>query len=83
MFEYENKTAEELLPMAEQGDAEAQFQLGLHYASGAGGARQDWARAAEWTRRAAEQGHVGAQANMGVFYETGNGAPQDGAKAVE
>ena len=40
-------------PLAEQGDAEAQLNLGVMYGSG-WGAAQDYGRAADWYRRAAE-----------------------------
>lgn len=82
MFEYEKKSVEELLHLAEN-DTEAQFQLGLHYANGDGGVRRDWTQAVEWSRRAAEQGHPGAQFNLACFYDLGRGVPRDGTKAVE
>lgn len=44
---------------AEQGDAEAQFQLGKHYDG------KDESEAVKWYRRAAEQGHAKAQNNLG------------------
>ena len=42
---------------AEQGDADAQFNLGVMYETG-GGVLQDYAEAVRWYRLAAEQGHV-------------------------
>lgn len=53
---------------AEQGDAQAQFNLGVAYDNGEG-VPQDVQRAAAWTRKAAEQGHANAQYNLGVSYE--------------
>src|SRR4030095_6192098 len=50
----------EWLPLAQQGDARAQFLLGSLYAQGYG-VPQDYGAAAQWFRQAAEQGHVGAQ----------------------
>ena len=41
-------------PLAEKGDARAQLSLGGMYYNGQG-VRQDYAEAAEWTRKAAEQ----------------------------
>ena len=42
-------------PLAEQGDAKAQYNLGVMYAKGEGVA-QDYAQAAEWYNLAAAQG---------------------------
>jgi len=69
-------------PLAEQGDASAQFNLGLMYAEGQG-VPQDHAEAVKWYRRAAEQGHAGAQNNLGGMYAEGKGVLQDHAEAVK
>lgn len=42
---------------AQRGDAEAQFQLGLKFAS-AKGAAQDYAQAEPWYLKAADQNHA-------------------------
>jgi hypothetical protein len=65
---------------AEQGDARAQFNLGLMYDTGEG-VPQDDAEAVRWYRRAADQGHADAQFNLGFMYINGRGVPQDDAKA--
>ncbi|HDN26502.1 MAG TPA: sel1 repeat family protein [Thioploca sp.] len=52
---------QELLLTAQQGDVEAQFQLGKAYEVGEGVARPDGQAAADWFRQAAEQGHIQAQ----------------------
>ena len=70
------------LPLAQQGNAGAQFLLGALYAQGHGVA-QDYSQAAQWFRRAAEQGHVGAQYNLGVRYHEGRGVPHDPPQAAE
>ena len=72
----------ETLQVAEQGNAQAQFNLGVMYANGQG-VRQDYAQAVQWYRRAAEQGHAQAQNNLGVMYEQGQGVRQDSALAQE
>src|SRR2546423_5057026 len=54
----------EWLPLAEQGDAAAQYHLGMLYIQGKG-VSQDYAEAVQWWRRAAEQSHVQAQAILG------------------
>ena len=66
---------------AEQGNAEAQFNLAAMYAAGEG-IQQDEAEAVRWYRLAAEQGHADAQASLGGMYLEGRGVPQDDAEAV-
>jgi TPR repeat protein len=61
---------------AEQGNADAQFHLGLKYAL-ADGLAQDFGQAAKWYRKAAEQNHPLAQCNLGAMYAGGQGVPQD------
>ena len=68
--------------LAEQGDADAQSNLGRMYDTGKG-VPKDYAVAASWYSKAAEQGHAAAQANLGFMYDTGQGVRQDYAKAVE
>ncbi|HHF6569470.1 TPA: tetratricopeptide repeat protein [Haemophilus influenzae] len=58
------------LPMAEQGDANVQFNLGVMYAKGQG-VKQDDFEAVKWFRKAAEQGHAKAQAILGFSYLLG------------
>ena len=64
------------LQLAEQGYAEAQYNLGVMYDSGRG-VRQDDDEAFKWFRQAAEQGNTGAQYNLGVMYANGRGVRQD------
>ena len=61
---------------SEQGDAEAQYSLGLMYAEGQS-VPQDYEEAVKWFRKAAEQGDAGAQNNLGLMYEYGYGVLQD------
>jgi TPR repeat protein len=63
-------------PLAEQGNPDAQFTLGLIYAS-AQGVVQDFREAEKWFRIAAEQGHAAAQFNLGVMYVAGQVVPQN------
>lgn len=69
-------------PLAKQGDADAQYNLGLVYSRGNGVPRDD-AEAAKWYRKAAEQGFAAAQFNLGVMYSNGKGVPRDGAEAAK
>ena len=56
-------------PLAINGDADAQFNLGQAYKLGRG-VQQDLPQASEWFRRAAAQGHLQAEDNLGlVLYE--------------
>jgi TPR repeat protein len=73
---------QEWRPLAEQGDSDAQFNLGSMYSTGQG-VLQDDAEAARWYRLAAEQGFADAQFNLGVRYSNGKGVPQDYAEAVK
>lgn len=66
---------------AEQGFADAQFNLGLMYANGEG-VEQDMTQAVELFKKAAEQGHVDAQNNLGALYFTGEGVERDEKKAI-
>ena len=68
------------LPLAEQGDADAQFNLGVMYDEG-DGVPQDYKEAFKWYRLAAEQGDAFAQTYLGVMYAKGEGVPQDYALA--
>ena len=66
---------------AEQGDAKAQYNLGVCYANG-DGVQKDLTQAVFWYRKAAEQGHAEAQYNLGVCYYNGDGVQKDLAQAV-
>ncbi len=67
-------------PLAEQGVADAQYNLGVMYGEGLG-VPQDYAKAVGWWRKAAEQGHATSQYNLGVAYHNGEGVPQNYAQA--
>jgi len=66
---------------AEQGDAKAQYGIGLMYKNGRG-VSQDYAQAVAWFRKAAEQGYADAQVVLGLMYGMGRGVPQDDMQAV-
>ena len=67
-------------PLAEQGDAGAQLNLGFMYDNGYG-VSQDYEEAVKWYLRAAEQGSDRAQYNLGLMYDVGYGVPQDFVRA--
>ncbi len=66
---------------AEQGDAPAQFRLGLELFSGLR-VPQDFAESAIWYRKAAEGGEAHAENALGDSYTYGWGVPKDSAEAV-
>lgn len=70
-----------LYPIANQGNADAQFVLGAMYENGNGVAQND-AEAVRWYRVAAEQGNGYAQTNLGFMYANGRGVPVDHTEAV-
>ena len=59
-----------LIHEAGQGNAAAQYELGVLYENGRGVIKNP-AVAAKWYRKAAEQGHAEAQYNLGRMYEKG------------
>src|SRR5258707_5959183 len=68
-------------PLANDGNATAQFNLGVMYLTGRG-VQQDYSAAALWFRKAAAQGYALAQSNLGTLYRDGRGAAQDDTRAV-
>ncbi len=68
-------------PLAQQGDARAQYKLGLIYSKGQG-VPQDYAEALYWYRQAAEQGDASGQFGLGGMYFDGRGVPRDYAEAA-
>ena len=72
----------EWTPLAEQGDARAQLNLGFMYHQGQG-VPQDDKTAVKWYLIAAEQGNARAQYNLGQMYRKGEGVPQDDKAAAK
>lgn len=71
----------ELKPLAEKGDAKAQWYLGNMYSDG-NGVTQSHKKAASWYRKAAEQGNAAAQFSFGVMCERGIGVPKSDKQAA-
>jgi len=67
-------------PLADQGYAGAQNELGAMYEEGKG-VPQDYTEAVKWYRLAADQGVAPPQHNLGRMYATGRGVPQDYVQA--
>jgi TPR repeat protein len=83
---YQNKdyatALKEWKPLAEQGDASAQNNLGSMYGNG-WGVTQDYKAAFKWYMLAAEQSDASAQLNLGWMYYNGYGVIQDYKAAVK
>ena len=69
-------------PLAKQGDANAQYNLGVMYDQGRGVPEND-KTAVKWYKRSAKQGYDKSQFNLGVMYEKGLGVPQHYKTAVK
>ena len=67
--------------LAEQGDASAQYNLGVMYITGQG-VPQDYAEAVKWLRLAAEQAISYAQDRLGIIYRDGQGVQPDYVQAL-
>ncbi len=70
----------ELIPLAEQGNASAQSALGLMYRRGLG-VPKDRKAAIKWYTLAAEQGLAQAQTGLGVMHATGGRATKNNSYA--
>jgi TPR repeat protein len=68
-------------PLAEQGDALAQYQVGMMYHKGRG-VPQDDVQARKWYGQAAAQGQTKAQFSLGTLYFNGEGGPKDYQQAL-
>ena len=73
---------DETMAAAKQGNAVAQYNLGVMYDNGMGVPEND-AEAVKWYRKAADQGDADAQYNLGLMYRNGQGVPKNDAEAVK
>jgi TPR repeat protein len=69
-------------PLAEQGNAKAQYNLGLMYDQGKDVA-QDYKTAVKWYTLAAEQGNAWAERSLGIMYDNGHGVAQNYKTAIK
>ena len=72
----------EIKKSAEQGNAKAQYLLGVLYDTG-DGVPQNNGKAFEWFAKSAEQGNAEAQFFLAGMYHKGDRIPQDYTKAIE
>ena len=66
--------------LAEQGNAEAQYKLGLMYDMGKD-VDQDYQKAFEWHEKSANQGLASSQSRLGSMYRYGKGVNINHSKA--
>lgn len=71
----------EIAPLAQGGNVDAEYLLGLMYYMGHG-VPQDYKQALIWHRKAALQGKADSQYVVGAMYYTGNAVIQDRKEAV-
>ena len=72
----EDADAKRLRQVALDGDAHAQFALGLMFETGES-VSQDYAEAVHWYRLAAEHGEANAQFRLGLMFVNGTGVPRE------
>ena len=69
-------------PLADNGNANAQYNMGVLYDEGYG-VKQDYAKARGWYEKAAAQKYAKAEHNLGIMYQSGHGVQKSSAKAAE
>lgn len=57
-----------IVEKANEGDSDAEYQLGKCYEDGLGEFHQDYTTAVQWYLKAAKKGHADAMNKMGVYY---------------
>ena len=78
--EQETTVMKNILAGALNGNADAQYNLGIMYASGLG-VIQDYNEAVKWFRLSSSQGNAQAQKIYGLMYASGRGVTQDYVRA--
>ena len=73
---------EKLTTQADEGDVDAQYDLGIRYYSG-DGVDKDFEQAIKWFLMAAEQDDAQAQFNLGIMYGRGEGTGKDVNKSMQ
>lgn len=75
------KEISEVKLLAEQGNAEAMFELASRYENGQG-VKKNFDEAVSWYKKSAESGNARAQDTMGWFFQTGQGVTKDVKMAI-
>jgi hypothetical protein len=78
-----NVAPDRLTASAQNGDADAQFELGMRFYQQAGPRHpENYAQAMTWFQRSADQDNAQAQDRIGVMYYFGQGVPRDYEQAA-
>ena len=70
-------------PLADKGDAIAQYSLGKLFERGGGSIQQDFVQAARWYRVASRQGIAAAQNNLALMHAQGRGVDRNLDHAID
>ncbi|HBN58647.1 MAG TPA: hypothetical protein DD382_05090 [Gammaproteobacteria bacterium] len=71
---------QEIITLANQGNAQSQYELGLMYELGMG-IDKDLDQAFIWYQKSANQAYAKAQYNLGIFYALGKAGEKDIAQS--
>jgi TPR repeat protein len=78
----ENNRLEEIQSLAKQGNASAQFELGVMYYKGEV-VSKDYVESFKWFQKAAEYGLPEAQFNLGLLFSKGQGVDKNSSDALK
>jgi TPR repeat protein len=78
----ENIDPKALEKLAERGNPDAQFEVGIRYLSGEG-FEKNQEKAVKWLQKAAEQSNLSAMNALGTMSDEGIGLPKDAKKAFD
>ncbi len=71
-----SSTPEEIISLANQGNAESQYKLALMYELGMG-IEKNFSQAFAWYQKSANQDYAKAQYNLGIFYALAKGVDKN------
>lgn len=74
---------EQMLIVAQEGNANAQYSVALSFLDGSAGIRKDNEQAVKWMQSAAAQDHHAAQYQLGILYRSGLGVQQNISEAIK
>ncbi|MES1927019.1 SH3 domain-containing protein [Salinisphaera sp. T31B1] len=77
-----SQVLENARPLAEQGNANAQYNMGVLYDEGYG-VEQNYDTARSWYEKAAAQNYAKAEHNLGIMYQAGHGVSADPDQAAQ
>jgi TPR repeat protein len=76
------KSINKITRLANQGDAQSQYDLGRLYAVGEGVDRDDY-QSFVWIKKSAEQGYAKAQSQLGYLFQYGDGVEINSSEAIK